>query len=263
MSYHQFGVTLTDGQKEKFFHAVHSKTPTTIRLGHDQLSGHDILLLTKTQVNKIAKARSSGAGVDITLSKAQLAGQRGGSLFSSLLPLFGKMLPAVTSVASKVLPGLPSGVLQSVGSFGMDKILGNGLQNRPAAYGYGLQNRPAASRGSGCCYQVEHGRLPELAQHGHLLTKKQQTDVVHAANNGTHVIIKPTKAQSGGFIGSLLAGIGIPLLIKAITGKGMRNRPSHSGEGFTKAGKKKIQGNGLILGSNSPFKNIPLLGAIL
>ena len=35
-------------------------------------------------------------------------------------------------------------------------------------------------------------------------------------------MIKPTKAQSGGFLGTLLASIGIPTLINALTGKGLQ-----------------------------------------
>jgi len=46
--------------------------------------------------------------------------------------------------------------------------------------------------------------------------------------SGEDIIIRPTKKQSGGFLGSLLASVGIPLavdmigvpLLKAITGKG-------------------------------------------
>ena len=32
--------------------------------------------------------------------------------------------------------------------------------------------------------------------------------------------MKPTKTQSGGFLGTLLASIGIPLVLKALTGRG-------------------------------------------
>jgi len=39
---------------------------------------------------------------------------------------------------------------------------------------------------------------------------------------GNGVVIKPTKTQQGGFLGTLLASIGIPLLVKALTGKGLQ-----------------------------------------
>ena len=35
---------------------------------------------------------------------------------------------------------------------------------------------------------------------------------------GSPFIIKPTKKQSGGFLGTLLASIDVPLLLKALTG---------------------------------------------
>ena len=43
--------------------------------------------------------------------------------------------------------------------------------------------------------------------------------------------MKPTKTQSGGFLGTLLASIGIPLVLKALTGRGMhveQSRPRRS-----------------------------------
>ena len=41
-----------------------------------------------------------------------------------------------------------------------------------------------------------------------------------ALQSGGRLIIKPTKVQSGGFLGTLLASIGIPLALKALTGSG-------------------------------------------
>ena len=43
--------------------------------------------------------------------------------------------------------------------------------------------------------------------------------------------MKPTKTQSGGFLGTLLASIGIPLVLKALTGRGLhveQSRPRRS-----------------------------------
>ena len=107
-----------------------------------------------------------------------------------------------------------------------------------------------------------------------------------ALQTGGRLIIKPTKVQSGGFLGTLLASIGIPLALKALTGTGLQPPPKmrakglqvprrtppfigswdKTGYGAQRAalrGKKKNYGEGLLLGDNSPFKNIPVLGAIL
>ena len=88
----------------------------------------------------------------------------------------------------------------------------------------------------------------------------------------------------GNGISTSLASIGIPLAIDAIkglTGRGaVRMRSSRGGaaprigrpppfigtwegRGKKKKGQKGQKGQGLLLGKNSPFKNIPLVGAIL
>lgn len=247
-SYHSYGVTLSDLQKRKIFDAITSKTPIKIRLSKNQLTGPDELLLTATQIRKL---RNSTNGVEINLSKAQLNGQRGGSLFSSLIPLFSKILPAVTTVASKALPGLATGIVQSLGSFGMDKILGSGIN----------------------LYAIPSENIESLLEYKNELTRDQKNNILYAMQNGSGVVIEPTKKQSGGFLGALLAGVGIPMLLKAVTGSGLQNRPP-SGRGLQNRppqgrgargyiefdGKKK--GSGLLLGSNSPLNGIPLLGSI-
>ena len=91
-----------------------------------------------------------------------------------------------------------------------------------------------------------------------------------------------------------MLSIGIPLVLKALTGRGLhveQSRPRGSipvyippkksggkhkmmpyqpppfigswGSNQIGLGKKKKKGKGLLLGTNSPFNQIPLLGAIL
>ena len=76
-----------------------------------------------------------------------------------------------------------------------------------------------------------------------------------------------TKQQEGGFLGALLASIGIPLLMNALTGKGLHvgpHLPTNTRNIYVlKTGRGKKKGKGLLLGKNSPFNNIPLIGAIL
>ena len=55
------------------------------------------------------------------------------------------------------------------------------------------------------------------------MTTQQKKDILNALQTGSGVHIKPTKVQTGGFLGTLLASIGVPLAIEAIkkiTGKG-------------------------------------------
>ena len=79
------GVNLSPNRKLKLAKALEQKTPITIRLSHNQLHGPDELLLTKTQINKIQKAKGLGKGVDIKISKTQITKvvRKGGSLWST------------------------------------------------------------------------------------------------------------------------------------------------------------------------------------
>ena len=138
---------------------------------------------------------------------------------------------------------------------------------------------------------------------------------MNALQTGSGVHIKPTKVQTGGFLGTLLASIGVPLVIdalKGLTGSGApqmglpKRRPPRSipskPSNYNQDGgllvptyrtppfygnwpdqtigmgtkKKKGKGqrqsrsaatvktaSGLLLGKNSPFKNVPLLNILL
>ncbi|PFX14403.1 hypothetical protein AWC38_SpisGene21443 [Stylophora pistillata] len=59
---------------------------------------------------------------------------------------------------------------------------------------------------------------------------KQKKDILNALQSGGELMIKPTVKQRSGFLGTLLASIGVPLLLNALTGKGLRNRMA-SGKG--------------------------------
>ena len=54
------------------------------------------------------------------------------------------------------------------------------------------------------------------------LTNEQKKQIVNVINTGGQIVIKPTKSQSGGFLGTLLASIRVPLLLNALTGKGLQ-----------------------------------------
>ena len=128
----------------------------------------------------------------------------------------------------------------------------------------------------------------------HLLSAGQKSDILNALQTGSELVNRPTKTQSGGFLGTLLASIGVPLLLNSLTGKGLRaertrfanttavyvpdttnghemitpypymsppfvgtwNNPVDAGV----KKKNKRKGKGLLLGKNSPFNSIPILG---
>ena len=129
-TYFAYGVNLSQGQLQKLKKAYDDNSEITIRLGKNDLKGPHELMLTKTQINRINKALKNGTGTDIKISKTQIrkAIIRGGSLWSSLISLGTKALPFVTKGVSKVAPHLATGALSALGSLGIDKIFGNGMQ---------------------------------------------------------------------------------------------------------------------------------------
>ena len=113
-----------------------------------------------------------------------------------------------------------------------------------------------------------------LAQMSNLLTPKQKRDLATAHQLMQDMNFRVTEKQVGNGIGSILASIGIPLVIDALKG-GSAVRIGNRGGAAPRIGRpppfignwegrgKKKKGQGLLLGKNSPFKNIPLVGAIL
>ena len=203
MSYIKYAVNLSAGQREKLAKAFLNKSAITIRLTKSDLSGSDELMLTKTQLKCIQKAMNNGTGVDLKISKTQINHlvQKGGSLWSSLISLGAKTLPYATNAVTKVAPALATEVLQALGSLGIDKIFGKGQSGG---------------------FLIPQDKIDQLIQYKDLLTKKQKEQIVSAIHTGGQLVVKRTKTQSGGFLGTLLASIGIPLLMNALSGKGLQ-----------------------------------------
>ena len=62
-------VNISEGQKEKFQHAIKAGcSAVSIRLGHEELEGNDILAVTNSQAKKLAKAHENGKGITIKMS---------------------------------------------------------------------------------------------------------------------------------------------------------------------------------------------------
>ena len=294
-TYFPYGVNLSHGQLQKLKKAYDDNAAITIRLGKSDLSGPHEMMLTKTQINRISKARKNGTGTEIKTSKTQIrkAIIRGGSLWSSLLSLGAKALPFVTKRVSKVAPHLATGALSALGSLGIDKIFGSG----PPTGGAVLPEAIVKMLQKGIEVPVKF--LVNLINMKEMLTNAQKTLIGKGIQGGCSITLKPTRKQiNGGFLGTL-AAIGIPMAIELASklfGKGLmppgRGQglmpPRREGQGLQvmpkpylgrpppfygswnqptigMGGKKKKKksGKGLILGKNSPFEGIPLLGAIL
>ena len=119
-------VNISEGQKQKLQSAIQVGGPVSIRLGHEDLNGGDVLALTNSQVNKIAKAYEGGKGITIKMSKSQLAHNKKveGGFLGMLASLAARALPML---AKTVLPALGVGALTGLASSGVQKVMGQGL----------------------------------------------------------------------------------------------------------------------------------------
>ena len=119
-------VNISEGQKQKLQTALQVGGPVSIRLGHEDLHGEDVLALTNSQVNKMRKAYEGRKGVTIKMSKTQLSHNMKveGGFIGMLASLAARALPML---AKTVLPALGVGALTGLASSGVQKVMGQGL----------------------------------------------------------------------------------------------------------------------------------------
>ena len=268
-TYIEYGVTLTDGQKSKLLSAIKKKSAISLRLKHSHLQGPDELMLTQRQITKIKKSLANGTGTVLKISETQIKSlvKHGGNLFTSLAKIGAKLLPYAIKGVSKVAPALATGAATGLGELGIKKLFGRGIT-------------------------IPQKFIPLLPPYANMFTKSQIDKINKVFKTGGRLVIKLNKKQiEGGFLGTL-ASIGIPMaisLVSKIFGKGLQVDkgsssntrsvyvPPTQGEGYYPppfngtwenpigmgVKKKKSKGKGLLLGKNSPFNEIPIIGSIL
>ena len=294
----EYKVNLSQGQKAKLAKAIKDGSALKLRLGKNALSGNDELLLSPRQIAKLQKAKRNNSGVEISFSKSSIrkSVKQGGSLWTSLFSLGAKALPLVTKGVAKVAPHLATGALSALGSLGIDKIFGSGMQRLDGIQGGAAQ---ATLLPDAIVKMLQKGIevpvkfLVNLINMREMLTNAQKTLIGKGLQSGKGIVLKPTKRQiHGGFLGTL-AAIGIPMAIELASkifgsglqtprkagGKGLQT-PRKAGQGLQVSQKPFLwqpppfygtwkgegrgkKGKGLLLGDNSPFNHIPILGAIL
>ena len=201
-TYFEYGVNLTDNQKRSLASAMNNRAPLTLRLKHSNLTGNDELMLTKTQLKRIQKSLNNGTGADIKISKTQIGkvAKQGGSLFFLLARLGARVLPYAVKGISTAVPAVATGAVSALGSLGIDKIFGKGI-NIPKKF------------------------FPMLPSIVNELTSSQIDQINKVMQSGGRLMLKPTRKQvEGGFLGTL-ASIGIPIaieLVSKIFGKGLQ-----------------------------------------
>ena len=281
--YPPYRVNLTAGQAESVAKAMKHKTPITLRLSYNNLlRGDETVNLTQSQINKLEKAKNKGVGADIKISKAQL--RKFATSGGSIMNLFKIVSGVARKILPKILAPLATGAVSGLGETAIKKAVGGSYQLSP-----------------------EHVKMvvdtPEIREQiKQLLPIAQQKKLVSSYKSGSGLVLKTGRGQKGGFLGSLLAGIGIPKnvvgklfggcvreggdddddrlrvfesLLPLIdrgeidvsqSGNGLviNSRPTSGGAvipalKYLLSGNKK-KGSGLLLGPNSPFSQIPLLG---
>ena len=232
---YEIKVSLSPNQKKNLSNAYHKKETIVLRLTKDALSGNDTLLVPKNVANRLAKNRQIKKGMDIKLAKTSIRKQVGGSLLSTVLSLGKTFAPTLAkTLGLSALAGLASEGASQV----VKKISGGFL--------------------------VPQNKISQLITYKHLLTDKQKRDILNALQTGSGVHIKPTKVQQGGFLGTLLASVGIPLALEAIkkmTGRGQRQSHSSAptGAGAPQMGqpKRRQPKNGGLV----PYRSPPFIGS--
>ena len=194
---HKINVKLSKNQKKNIGDAYHKRETIVIRLKNDSFSGNDTLYVPAMLKKRLEKNRKENKGMDIKLSKTNIRKQVGGNLLTSILSLgrvFGPTIAKTMGLAA--LAGAAStGTSQIV-----KKISGKGVKTGG--------------------FLIPQNKIDKLIANKHLLSKRQKEDILAALQSCSGVVIKPTKTQSGGFLGTLLASIGIPMVLKALTGRG-------------------------------------------
>ena len=89
-------VNISEGQKEKLQHAIKAgSSAVSIRLGHKDLQGNDIIAITSSQAKKMTKAHENGTGITIRMTSKQINHNTKieGGFFGLLAGLAARALP--------------------------------------------------------------------------------------------------------------------------------------------------------------------------
>ena len=187
-------VTFTQNQKDKLRRAYNKRENIGLKLVYNPHG--DRIYVNDRQFNKLMKGKP--VIINFNDSHFRAMKQDGGNLLSSLIgpitKVASKALPALTKT---VLPGLATGVASALGSIGIESLFsGKGIDGKTGDLIKALA--------------VIENEMRKLSK-----PQKAKFDEIMMTGNG----------QLGGFLSTFLASIGLPLVIKALTGSGIHNRP--------------------------------------
>ena len=189
-------VTFTQNQKDKLRRAYNKRENIGLKLLYNP--NGDRIYVNDRQYNKLMKGKP--VIINFNDSHFRAMKQDGGNLLSSLIGPITKLATKVAPALTKtVLPGLATGVASALGSLGIDSLFsGKGIDGKTADLIKGLA--------------VIENELRKLSK-----PQKAKFNEIMMTGNGQN-------GQSGGFLATLLASLGLPIVLKAL-GAGIHNRP--------------------------------------
>ena len=224
---YEIKVSLSPNQKKNLSNAYHKRETIVLRLAKDSLTGNDTLYVPSNVVKRLEKNHKLRKGMDIKLAKTNIRKQVGGSLLTSILTLGRTLAPTLgKTLGLSALAGLASEGASQV----VKKIAGKGVQSGG--------------------FLIPQNKIDQLIAYKHLLTDKQKRDILNSVQSGGQLLLKPTKSQYGGFLGTLLASIGIPLAIEAL--KKITGGAPRMGSDLTKGHGAPRMGSDLTKGHGAP-----------
>ena len=187
-------VTFSEFQKDKLRRAYNKRENISLKLVYNPHG--DRIFVNERQYNKLMKGKPVIINFNDTHFRAMK--KDGGSLLTSLLGPITKIATKVAPALTKtVLPGLVTGVSSALGSLGIDSLFsGKGIDGKTGDIIKALA--------------VIENELRKLSK-----PQKTKFDEIMMTGNG----------QSGGFLTGLLMSLGLPIVLKALTGSGLHNRP--------------------------------------
>ena len=107
-------------------------------------------------------------------------------------------------------------------------------------------------------FPIPQDKIAQLIAYKHLLSAGQKKDILNALQTGNGLVIKRTRTQQGGFLRTLLASIGVPLLLNALTGKRLQADSTGSANTVSVYVPDTTNGHGMI--NLYPYMSPPFFG---
>ena len=116
-------VRISEGEKGKVKKSFKSNCESiAIRLTSSDLTGEQVIAITKSQLGRLMKAYAAKKGMTIKMSRRQMACKI--KIEGGILQILARFIPFLTGT---VLPALRVGTLSGLASTGVQKLIGNGL----------------------------------------------------------------------------------------------------------------------------------------